>query len=160
MGATPGVLVLLTLHPDLNSIRVMATFRSTARAGMTIIEVLFAIVILSGVMLSLSRFGQAFTRTTSNAAHLALASDLAAARIEAIKEHQAYATIVSTFDADVETPGDATANPSMAGSDGYTRTTRAARTQTDTTDFVTVTVTVNAAVLLSPVAKTVLIAAP
>jgi hypothetical protein len=33
------------------------------------------------------------------------------------------------------------------------------RTQTDTTDFVTITVTVNASVLTSPVAKTLVIAA-
>jgi Tfp pilus assembly protein PilV len=148
-------------HPftDFNSIRAMHVFRSTARGGMTIIEVLFAIVILSGVMLSLSRFGQAFTRATSNAAHLATASDLAAARIEAVKGHATYATLVSTFDATIETSADATANPSMAGTDGYVRATRAARTLTDTTDFVTVTVTVTADVLTAPVAKTVLIAA-
>jgi prepilin-type N-terminal cleavage/methylation domain-containing protein len=137
----------------------MHAIRSTARAGMTLIEVLFAIVILSGVMLSLSRFGQAFTRATSNAANLAIASDLATARIEAVKGHSTYATLVSTFDADIETATDATANPSMAGNAGYARSTRAVRTVNDTTDFVTVTVTVNASVLTAPVAKTVLIAA-
>jgi prepilin-type N-terminal cleavage/methylation domain-containing protein len=137
----------------------MHAIRSTARAGMTLIEVLFAIVILSGVMLSLSRFGQAFTRATSNAANLAIASDLAAARIEAVKGHATYATLVSVFDADIETSTDASANPSMAGAAGYVRSTRAVRTVNDTTDFVTVTVTVNASVLTAPVAKTVLIAA-
>lgn len=125
---------------------------------MTIIEVLFAIVILSGVMLSLARFGQGFTRATRNAANLAIASDLAAARIEAIKAHADYRTIVSTFDADVETAADVTANPSMALSEGFTRTTRAVRAVTDTTDLVTVTVTVTAAALTAPLAKTVLIA--
>jgi type II secretory pathway pseudopilin PulG len=152
----------MTSDSDLYSIREMHAFRSTAgrnRAGMTIIEVLFAIVILSGVMLSLSRFGQAFTRATSNAANLAAASDLAAARIEAIKAHGTYATIVATFDADVETSADASANPLMTGSDGYVRSTRAVRTVNDTTDFVTVTVTVSATMLSAPVAKTVLIAA-
>lgn len=137
----------------------MHAFRSTARAGMTIIEVLFAIVILSGVMLSLSRFGQAFTRATGNAAHLATASDLAAARVELIKGHATYTTIVSTFDDDVEASADPAANPSMAGTEGYVRSTQAIRTVTDTTDFVTVTVTVTADVLTAPVAKTVLIAA-
>lgn len=133
--------------------------RMRRRAGMTIIEVLFAIVILSGVMLSMARFGQAFTRASRNAATLALASDLAAARVEMIKGHADYATIVASYDADVETSADATANPSMVGSDGYTRTTRVVRTVSDTTDFVTVTVTVTAAELTAPVAKTVLIAA-
>lgn len=126
---------------------------------MTIIEVLFAIVILSGVMLSLSRFGQAFTRSTGDSANLALASDLAAARIEAIKAHPTYATIVTTFDDDVEDAADATANPSMTGYTGFTRSTQASHTQTDTTNFVTVTVTVSASVLKAPVAKTVVIGA-
>lgn len=137
----------------------MAAFRSTARAGMTIIEVLFAIVILSGVMLSLARFGQAFTRATADSATLATASDLAAARIEAVKAHADYASLVATFDDDTETSADATANPSMAGNDGFVRTTQLVRTVTDTTDFVTVTVTVTSTALSSPVAKTVLIAA-
>ncbi len=128
------------------------------RRGMTIIEVLFAIVILSGVMLSLARFGQGFTRASRNAANLAIASDLAAARIEIVRAHPDYGSLVSTFDGDVETAADVTANPSMAGNDGYTRTTHAVRLVTDTTDLVTVTVTVTADVLIAPVAKTVLIA--
>lgn len=126
---------------------------------MTIIEVLFAIVILSGVMLSLSRFGQAFTRSTGDSANLALASDLAAARIEAVKSHPAYGTIVTTFDDDVEDASDAGANPSMTGYAGFSRATQAARTQADTIDFITVTVTVTASVLKAPVAKTVVIGA-
>jgi prepilin-type N-terminal cleavage/methylation domain-containing protein len=137
----------------------MHAIRSTPRPGMTIIEVLFAIVILAGVMLSLSRFGQAFTRATGDSATFALASDLAVARIEAVRAHADYATLVSTFDDVTETSADATANPSMAGNDGFTRTTQVVRTQTDTTDFVTVTVTVTAASLKAPLAKTVLVAA-
>jgi type II secretory pathway pseudopilin PulG len=125
---------------------------------MTIIEVLFAIVILSGVMLSLSRFGQSFTRAARNAANLAIASDLATARLEIIRGHGDYGTIVSTYGGASETSG-GTSNPSMTGYDGYTRTTAAVRTQTDTTDFVTVTVTVSAAVLTAPVAKTLVIPA-
>jgi Tfp pilus assembly protein PilV len=131
---------------------------SPQRAGMTIIEVLFAIVIMSGVMLSLSRFGQSFTRATRNAANLAIASDLATARLEFIRSHTVYGTIVASYDAASESSSGAS-NPSMAGYGGYTRTTAAVRTQTDTTDFVTVTVTVTAAVLTSPVAKTLVLAA-
>jgi type II secretory pathway pseudopilin PulG len=125
---------------------------------MTIIEVLFAIVILSGVMLSLSRFGQSFTKAARNAANLAVASDLAMSRIEIIRGHGDYTTLVSTYDGASETAGGAS-NPSMAGYAGYTRTTAATRTQTDTTDFVTVTVTVDASVLTSPIKKTLVIAA-
>lgn len=125
---------------------------------MTIIEVMFAIVILSGVMLAMSRFGQAFTRATRDAANLAVASDLATARLQLVLGHGTYATIVSTYNSTSETSG-GVSNPSMAGHTGYTRTTAATRTQNDSTDYVTVTVTVNAAVLKRPIAKTALIAA-
>lgn len=126
---------------------------------MTIIEVMFAIVILSGVMLELSRFGQGFTKATRNAANLTLASDLAAARVEAIRGHGAYATIVSVFDGTSETSADVDANPSMSGYDGYTRATQAVHTLNDSLDYVTVTVTVTASVLTAPMTKSVVIAA-
>ena len=124
---------------------------------MTIIEVMFAIVILSGVMLAMSRFGQAFTRASRNAANLAIASDLATARLQVVMGHPTYATIVSTYNGTTETSGGAS-NPSMAGMSGYTRTTQATRTLNDSTDYVTVTVTVNASVLKAPLSKTALVA--
>lgn len=128
---------------------------------MTIIEVLFAVMILSGVMLSLSRFGQGFARASRKAANLTVASDLAAARLEAVKGHGTYATLVSTFHGTTETSATAGANPSMDGYEGYSRSTQAVRTLTDTTDFVTVTVTVvaPAGMLDSPMRKTVVIGA-
>lgn len=126
---------------------------------MTIIEVMFAIVILSGVMLAMSRFGQGFTRAARNAANLAVASDLATARIEAIRGHTVYTTLLSTYDATVETAADTTANPAMTGHAGYTRTTRVVRTSNASTDYTIVTVTVTAAVLAKPVKKTTIIAA-
>lgn len=126
---------------------------------MTLIEVMFALVIMSGVMLSLSRFGQGFARANRTSAFLAIASDLATARLEAVRAHGTYATLVSTFHGDTETSADSTANPSMVGYDGYTRTTAVVATVTDSTDFVTVTVTVNSANLTSPMSKTVIIGA-
>jgi type II secretory pathway pseudopilin PulG len=125
---------------------------------MTIIEVMFAIVILSGVMLAMSRFGQAFTRATRDAANLAVASDLATARLQLVIGHPVYTTIVSTYNSTTETSAGAS-DPSMSGYAGYTRRTAATRTQNDSTDYVTVTVTVSAAVLKRPIAKTALIAA-
>ena len=125
---------------------------------MTIIEVMFAIVILSGVMLAMAKFGQSFTRATANAANLAIASDLATARLQVVLGHPTYSTIVSTFNGTSETSA-GPANPSMVGQDGYTRTTEATRTQNDSTDYITVTVRVNAAVLKAPLAKTAVLAA-
>ncbi len=124
---------------------------------MTIIEVLFAVVILSGVMLALSRFGQGFARANRNAAYLTIASDLATARLEAARAHGNYATLVSTFNGVTETSATANANPSMSGYAGYTRSTAATATLTDSTEYVTVTVRVTSANLTSPVTKTVVI---
>jgi len=131
---------------------------SSRRRGMTLIEVMFAIVILSGVMLALSRFGQGFARANRNAANLATASDLASARLEAIKAHGNYASLDSLF-AGSETSGSSSANPSMSGYDGYTRVTKAVRTVNDSLDYVTVTVTVTAPVLSAPMRKSVVIGA-
>lgn len=126
---------------------------------MTIIEVLFAIVILSGVMLALSRFGQGFQRATRNAANLAVASDLATARLEVVRAHPDYASLVATFNGTTETSASTDANPPMFGYDGFSRETKVSATSTDSTEFVTVTVTVTAPVLTRPMRKSLVIGA-
>lgn len=126
---------------------------------MTLIEVMFAVVILSGVMLALSRFGQAFSRANRDAAALMTASDLAASRVDVVRGHPVYATLAATFDGAVETSATAGANPSMAEHEGYTRSTEVLRFASDTADVTAVTVTVTSALLSTPVRKTVVIAA-
>ena len=125
------------------------------RRGMTLIEVMFAIVIMSGVMLALARFGQGFTRATRNAANLSVASDLAMNRLELVLAHPSYEGIDS-FVA-TEDSADESANPSMEGRPGFTRTTSVA--VSDAPAFRTVTVTVTSAALTAPVTKTAIIAA-
>lgn len=128
---------------------------------MTLIEVLFAVVILSGVMLALSRFGQEFTRATRNASTLGIASDLAAARLEVIRAYPAYDSLETVF---AGTESEADADPPLAGYAWYTRTT-SFRTNVvvvsgDTVaEFKTATVTVSSALLKAPVAKSADIAA-
>jgi type II secretory pathway pseudopilin PulG len=126
---------------------------------MTLIEVLFAIVILSGVMLALSRFGASFAKATNNAAEVAIASDLASARIEVVKAHGVYATLASTFNGTTETSATVGANPSMGSYAGYTRSTSVAFVQNDTLDYAVVTVTVTSDLLATPMSKSVAIAA-
>jgi Tfp pilus assembly protein PilV len=104
---------------------------------MTLIEVILAVVILSGAMLGLANFGRKFQHTVSTTSDTVMASDLATQRIEQIKGYRVYSTLVSTFNAVNETFTDATYN-------GFVRKTRAVRTQTVTTpmyDYITVTVT-------------------
>ena len=129
---------------------------------MTIIEVLFAVVIMSGVMLALSRFGQAFTKATRDSAAVGIASDLATARLESIRALPVYDSL-NVF---AVTETGASAYPSMAGYEDYTRvTTVSAARQTKvgsrvTMEYKTVTVTVNAPTLSAPVSKSVDIAKP
>lgn len=136
--------------------------RLSNRSGMTLIEVLFAVVIMSGVMLALSRFGQAFTRATRDAAALGIASDLATARLEVIRAYPHYDSLSNFAGTEVDT----TAYPSLSGYAEYTRTTAvSAARQTKVgarviMEYKTVTVRVTAPALASAVSKSVDIAKP
>lgn len=129
---------------------------------MTIIEVLFAVVIMSGVMLALARFGQAFTRATRDSAALGIASDLATARLEVIRAFPFYDSL-SVF---AVSDSGATAYPSMDGYVGYLRTTTVSAAQQTkvgarvTMEYKTVTVTVQSPNLSSAVSKSMDIAKP
>ena len=123
---------------------------------MTLVEVILAVVILSGTMLGLANFARRFQSNTSTSTVRSLASDLATARIEQVKAWPTYGTIVSTFDGASET------FPSTSVYTGFTRTTAAVRCSgcpTATSDYVTVTVTVTGNNLSSTMKKTVYIAA-
>ena len=125
------------------------------RRGMTLVEVMISIVILSGAMLGLARFGKNFQHTTSLAGDMSLASDLAVARIEQIKAYRVYGSIVATYNNTTETFA---ADPIFKG---FTRTTKVARCAgcpTAVNDYITVTATVTGNSLVSPISKTTIIA--
>jgi prepilin-type N-terminal cleavage/methylation domain-containing protein len=126
-----------------------------ARRGMTLVEVMIAIVIMSGAMIGLARFGGLFEHTTAKSNDMSLASDLAVLRIEQVKAYRVYASIVSTYNNITETW------PTDPVYKNFTRTTVAVRCSgcpTSTNDYVTVTVTVTGRSLVSPIAKTTIIA--
>jgi prepilin-type N-terminal cleavage/methylation domain-containing protein len=128
---------------------------SIARRGMTLIEVMIAIVILSGAMLSLAKFGGKFEHTTATASDMSLASDLAVARVEQIKAYRVYTSLVATYNNASET------FPTDAVYRGFTRVTRVTRCTgcpTATNDYITVTATVSGRSLVAPIAKTTIIA--
>jgi Tfp pilus assembly protein PilV len=129
---------------------------------MTIIEVMFAVVILSGVMLALSRFGTAFAKASREAAAMGIASDLATARLEVIRAYPVYDDLLTEFDG---AEADSTANPSLSGFPDYTRSTtvtpRVIVSGADTVaEYTTVTVTVTSGQLSRTVTKSVDIARP
>ena len=122
---------------------------------MTLVEVILAIVILSGTMLGLGNFARKFQSANSGSTSKTLASDLASQRIEEIRAYKAYASIVSTYNASSE--------PYTTGVyAGLTRATTAVRCTgcpTATNDYITVTVSVTGNDLAVAVTKTVVIAA-
>ena len=126
-----------------------------SRRGMTLIEVMIAIVILSGAMLGLAKFGGQIEHTTATAGDMSLASDLAVARIEQIKTFRVYATIVSTYNNITETY---TSDPVYKGFTRLTNATRCAGCPTASNDYITVTVTVSGRSLVAPISKTTIIA--
>ena len=73
------------------------------RRGMTLIEVIIAIVILSLTMLGLANFSRIFQHSTSDTTMMALASDLAIARVEEVKGYRVYSTLVTTYGSTTET---------------------------------------------------------
>jgi Tfp pilus assembly protein PilV len=122
---------------------------------MTLVEVILAIVILSGTMLGLGNFARKFQSANSGSTAKTLASDLGAQRIEEVRSYRPYSSIVSTYGS--------TSEPYTSGVyKGFTRTTTAVRCAscpTATNDYVTVTVSVTGNGLAVAVTKTVVIAA-
>jgi prepilin-type N-terminal cleavage/methylation domain-containing protein len=142
-----------------NSVRRSATSRAgiARRRGMTLIEVILAVVILSGAMLGLADFGRRFQHQTSDSTSQTLASDLATQRIEQIKGWRVYSTLASTYNGVVENFGNSDATYS-----GFRRTTAAVACSgcpTATNDYVTITVTVTGRNLTTAIKKTTIIAA-
>jgi len=132
----------MTMHP--------MTARS--RDGMTLVEVIVAMVLLAGVLLSLGRFSAALAHTTGTARLTATATQLVGDRLETVKGAPRYLAIESLYVA---------IEPSIAGFNGFTRRTYVARVgglATDTIDYKIVTVEVGHASLAKPVRKSTIIA--
>ena len=138
------------------SMHVPRTGVRLVRRGMTLIEVIIAIVILSGAMLGLANFGRLFQHNVSTTSGNTIASDLATQQIETVKAWRAYSTLIATYNNMTETFA---GNPVYSG---FTRTTKAVRCSgcpTATNDYITVTVTITGNNIPTPLAKTTIIAA-
>lgn len=122
---------------------------------MTLVEVILAIVILSGTMLGLGNFARKFQSANAGSTTKTLASDLAAQRIAEVVAYRPYSSITTTFNGTSDTYATGVYT-------GLTRTTTAVRCSgcpTATNDYVTVTVSVTGNDLSTAVTKTVIIAA-
>ncbi len=129
--------------------------RRTAERGMTLIEIMMAMVILVVVLIGMGKFAFNFSRTERQAEARSIAVELADQRLSLIRATPNYSGMVANF-----TGTEAT----ITGFPGYSRTTTVVHTggplPTYTNDYMTVTVTVNSAALASPVSETVVVASP
>ena len=69
--------------------------RTRGRGGMTLIEVMIALVILTGALLGMGKFITSFSHATSDGALSSVASDLVLDRLETIKGSNSYAALDS-----------------------------------------------------------------
>jgi len=122
--------------------------RSTLRHGMTLIEVVVALGILAGALLSMAEYGRRYSRGNANSMLLNQATDLAVARIERVKAERSYTSMDSLAITETGIPGYAR----------FVRQAQRLRTNTVTTDYKTWTVTVTHPQLTTPVTKTTAIA--
>ena len=119
---------------------------------MTLVETMIAMVILVAVLASLGVYAARFTTATSQANNRAIATELAADRLERIKGASTYPGIDSM----------AVTETSPLGLKGFVRQTVVRRvgggSPSDTVDFKVVTVSVTAPGIKAKVAKTTTIA--
>lgn len=120
------------------------------RAGMTLVEVIMSLVILSGALLGLGRFVTTYSHSTSNVATSSVASDLVTDRLETVKSFQKYANLESTY---------AGTESSISGYPGFTRVTTILRVNSTSSDYKLVTVTVSNPAMPTAVKKSTAIAA-
>ena len=115
---------------------------------MTLIEVIIAMVILSGVVLGMGSYVTKFARGGAEASIRSTASDLVSDRLEQIKACGKYSTLEATY---------AGTESSLAGFPGYSRSTVIQRVNTPAVDYKVITVTVSNVALSSPIKKTTMI---
>jgi len=123
--------------------------RRPGRRGVTLIEVMIALVILTGALLSMGSFMTSFAHDTTLDTAAALASDLAVARIETMKGSGSYATLEHDYEGTAASPD----HP------GYTIVTELRRVRSGIDDYTVVTVTVTSPTLERPVKKTTIVSA-
>ena len=131
-----------------------ATDAPGAERGMTLIEIIIALTILSVVVLGMGQFAFNFSRSERQSEARSIAVFLADQRLSEIRSSPNYSGIDSIY---------GVAELTISGFTGYARTTAIVHTggpRPLTNDYKTITVTVTAPTLASPVKKTIVVAVP
>ena len=123
--------------------------------GLSLIEIMIAMVILTVVLLGMGRYMVDFSRTVRKSESRTVAVNLAAQRLSEIRASPNYSGLETNF---------ATTETSIAGFLGYTRSTTITRfggpRPTFTNDYKVATVAVTGPGLTAPIRKTIVVAVP
>lgn len=126
--------------------------RRGARRGMTLLEVMVALTILTGALLALGRYSGEFTRTNTNSRLRLTALELATARLDSIKGSATYTAI----------DGFAGTESTISGYPNFSRVTTIRRVgggAADLVDYKVVSVSVTGTGLRAPIKKTTMMTA-
>jgi Tfp pilus assembly protein PilV len=123
--------------------------------GVSLIEIMIAMVILTTVLLGMGRYMVDFSRAVRKSESRTVAINLASQRLSEVRASPNYSGLETAYQA---------TESSITGFPGYTRATVIVRTggprPTYTNDYKTVTVTVTGPGLTLPIKKTIIVAAP
>lgn len=122
------------------------------RKGMTLVEVIVAMLILVAVVFALGNFSAKFTQAAGQAHLVVVANELAASRLDAIRQQPNYAAIDSLVQTD-------TVKSDFSAYTVKTAMTRIGGAVTDSVDYKTITVTVTHPQMKKVVTKTTAVAA-
>ena len=122
------------------------------RSGMTLVEVIVSVLLLVSVVLVLGGFSAKFAQAASQAHLVVLANELAATRLDAVRQQPNYAAVDTLVRVDTV----------KADFSKYTMRTQIVRVGggvTDSVDYKLVTVTVTHPAMRKTVSKTTAVAA-
>jgi Tfp pilus assembly protein PilV len=122
------------------------------RSGMSLVEVIVAMMLLVGVVLVLGGFSAQFARATAQAHLIVMANELAAKRLDALKQQPSYSAIDSLAKTD-------TVSSDFSQYSIKTQIVRIGGAVTDSVDYKLVTVTVTHPAMKKTVTKTTAVAA-
>lgn len=126
--------------------------RARARAGMTLVEVIVAMMLLTGVLLALGGFTAKFAQASGQTRLVISANELAARRLDAVRTQPTYAAVATLA-------GTRTVNSDFTSFTEATQVVRIGGAPTDSVDYMMVTVSISNPSMRRVVKKTTAVAA-
>ena len=132
--------------------------RGAHRSGMTLVEVIVAMLLLVSVILVLGGFSAKFAQASGQAHLMVVANELAASRIDAVRQQPTYVA-VDTLGVNAITPKLDSVKADFTTFAVRTQVVRVGGSVLDSVDYKLVTVKVNHAAMKRTVSKTTAVAA-